>query len=184
MEVSAAPRGRPRSEAARRAILSAALAAIRADGYGAVTVERIAQRAGVGKQTIYRWWRGKAEVVLDAVAQDATATIVPEHTDDPAADLRRFLAASFRRIHEEGADVLRGLVAEAQIDARFRTLLREHFLAGRRAVLRAVLARTATRVPLDLAVDFVFGAMWYRLLDDHAPLDDELATEIVRALLG
>ena len=54
------PRGRPRSETARKAVLRAALRLVAAHGYRALTIEGIAAAAGVGKQTIYRWWPSKA----------------------------------------------------------------------------------------------------------------------------
>ena len=59
--------GRPRSEAARQAILTAAQEELLARGVGELTIEGIAARAGVGKQTIYRWWPSKADVVLEAM---------------------------------------------------------------------------------------------------------------------
>src|SRR5664280_3203110 len=59
-----------RRESSRRATLDAALALLRADGYGAMTIERIAARAGVGKQTIYRWWPSKGAVVFEALLED------------------------------------------------------------------------------------------------------------------
>jgi hypothetical protein len=131
----------------------------------------------------------REHLVLHAAAQRSQVkcrkrprTLAPRYGDDEVVD--RFLAASFRRIREGLGDVLRGLVAEAQIDPAFRVLFRERFLDGRRAVLRELLARAAPRAPVDIAVDFVFGAMWYRLLDDHAPLDDAFALEVVHALLG
>src|SRR5664280_2131091 len=66
------PVSRPsrRRESSRRATLDAALALLRADGYGAMTIERIAARAGVGKQTIYRWWPSKGAVVFEALLED------------------------------------------------------------------------------------------------------------------
>jgi AcrR family transcriptional regulator len=47
------------------------------EGWQAVTADRIAIAAGVGKQTIYRWWRGKADVVLEALLDRARAQVPP-----------------------------------------------------------------------------------------------------------
>jgi hypothetical protein len=93
------------------------------------------------------------------------------------------LSASFGRIREGSTAVLRGLVAEAQIDPAFRTLFRESFPTQRGAVLRELITRAAPGAPADVVLDFIYGAKWYRLLDDHAPLDDAFAAEIVRVLL-
>ena len=63
--------GRPRSEASRQATLMAALELAAEIGYGRLTIEGIAARAGVGKQTIYRWWPSKADILLEAGAAKA-----------------------------------------------------------------------------------------------------------------
>lgn len=62
-------RGRPRSVASHQAVLTtvARLLDVEQVGYDALTIERIAAEAGVGKQTIYRWWSSKAAVVLEAL---------------------------------------------------------------------------------------------------------------------
>ena len=59
-----APDPARRSERARRAILDAALALCRARGYDGTAIEAIAADAGVGKQTIYRWWPSKGAVIM------------------------------------------------------------------------------------------------------------------------
>ena len=86
------PRGRPRGEGARQAILAAALGIAAEDGYAALTVEGIAARAGVGKQTIYRWWPTKADVLLEAGAAKADLRVPVTDRGSYAADLRAYLA--------------------------------------------------------------------------------------------
>src|SRR5882762_579664 len=83
------PRGRPRDPAKREAILAAAYELVLRHGYPKVTMEQIAATAGAGKQTIYRWWTTKAELVLDALEHWAEGAI-----DPPArgASLGAFLA--------------------------------------------------------------------------------------------
>src|SRR5260221_14491515 len=87
--------GRKRSEESRRAILVAALALFSERGYGAVSIEGIAARAGVGKQTIYRWWPSKADVLLEAAAEKADLHVRLDDHGSYVADLRAFLADSF-----------------------------------------------------------------------------------------
>ncbi|MFI7497429.1 TetR/AcrR family transcriptional regulator [Streptomyces sp. NPDC049687] len=91
-----------RSERSRRAIYDAALALVAEVGYPKTTIEGIAARAGVGKQTIYRWWSSKADVLLEAFldlgeqAAEAAGQVpyaIPD-TGDLAADLKAVLRAT------------------------------------------------------------------------------------------
>lgn len=181
--------GRPRSEAARRAILDAASGELNERGYAALTIQGIAQRAGVGKQTVYRWWPSKADIVLEALVEVAEARIVMPDTGALPTDLTAFLKATFRQRGQR--PVLLGLMAEALLDPAFARKFRDRFLFSRRAVLRAILDRAAARgeiaadVDPELLIDVVYGVLWYRLMLDHAPLTEEagerLADLVVRA---
>ncbi|MEU6198748.1 TetR/AcrR family transcriptional regulator [Streptomyces sp. NPDC047061] len=182
--------GRPRSEEARRAILAAAMDGLQEHGYAGLTIEGIAARAGVGKQTIYRWWPSKADVVLDAMLDLAETEIaVPDEGSLPA-DLTAFLTATFRQRGRR--PVLIGLMAQALLDPVFAVAFRERFLFSRRAALGELLERARARGEIaagldpDLLIDVVYGVLWYRLLLDHAPLDEaagrQLADLVVRAV--
>jgi AcrR family transcriptional regulator len=181
--------GRPRSEETRQKILAAAIAELEERGYRGLTIEGIAARAGAGKQTIYRWWQSKADVVLDAMLDRAAATIAVPDTGSLHGDLDDFLTASFRQRGQR--PVLIGLMAEALLDPVFHDQFRDRFLFGRRAALRGVLERAAQRgeiapeIDVELLLDVVFGVLWYRLMLDHAPLSEEsgrqLAALVARA---
>jgi len=174
--------GRPRSETTRRAIQSAAIDELREKGYAALTIEGIAARAGAGKQTIYRWWPSKADVVLDAMLTEAANAIAVPDTGSLADDLLAFLTETFRQRGQR--PVLVGLMAQALLDPVFATAFRERFLFGRRAELRRILGRAAARgeispeVEPELLIDVVYGVLWYRLLLDHAPLDEEAGRQL------
>ncbi|WP_274915985.1 TetR/AcrR family transcriptional regulator [Streptomyces sp. WZ-12] len=96
MANKAAPDPTRRSERSRRAIFDAALTLVGEVGYEKLTIEGIAARAGVGKQTIYRWWPSKAAVLLDAfgsVVDEYDQEGLPD-TGDLAADLKTVLRAT------------------------------------------------------------------------------------------
>jgi AcrR family transcriptional regulator len=181
--------GRPRSETSRRAILDAAMGELQENGYAAVTMDAIAARAGAGKQTIYRWWPSKADLVLEGMLDLAETRIAAPDEGSLHADLVAFLSATFRQRGQR--PVLVGLMAQAVLDPTFGAAFRERFLFARRAALRAVLQRSVRRgeigpeVDLELLIDVVYGVLWYRLLVDHLPLDAsagrELADLLVRA---
>src|SRR5919198_2148512 len=90
--------GRPRSEEARRAILAAALELAAEEGPQGLRMDAIAKRAGVSKETLYRWWRSKAEVLLEALAERGEREIPIPHSGELAADLRRFMRATARAL--------------------------------------------------------------------------------------
>jgi AcrR family transcriptional regulator len=181
--------GRKRSEESRLAILAAAFELIAEVGYAGLTIEGIAARSGTGKQTIYRWWPSKADVLMDAMATKADLYVPIQDTGGYAADLRAFLHASFvlgRR--PEVTDGLRALMAEAQIDPEFGERFRASFLQPRREALGTILDRARSRgeLPPGLSpgsiTDILFGTIWYRLLATRRPLDDQLAEELTSAL--
>jgi len=181
--------GRPRSSRSHDAILSAALELLESEGYRRVTIEAIAAQAGVGKQTIYRWWSSKADIVLEAFAR-AGGTQVPEpDTGALNSDLRAFVRSTLRAVksHER---VLCTLMAEAQLDGEFADKLRTVLIGSRRASLLRVFDRAAARGDLaeqldrELLVDLVYGPMWYRLLNKHAPVGRALADQLVGIVMA
>ena len=181
--------GRRRSETSRQAILAAAIELFGEVGYAGLTIEGIAARSGTGKQTVYRWWPSKADVVLDGLTTKVELTVPIPAEDSYAADLRAFLDASFAIGRKrQVVDVLRALMAEAQVDAAFGERFRERFLKRRREALGEVIDRARKRgdlpaVPSARAVpEIVFGVVWYRLLATGAPLDRRLVDELVALL--
>lgn len=179
--------GRRRNPAVRQAILDCAADLLADNDYSAVSIDAIAQAAGVSKHTIYRWWPSKGAVLLEAMAERARKLTPGLDTGVFADDLETFLAATFRTAVKVSG-LLRGIMAEAQRDPVAAEGLRQ-FTAGRREELRALLARGLRQgeLPadsdLDLLVDQFFGLMWYRLLIGHAPLDDTVAARLVRSVI-
>src|SRR6516164_6948275 len=86
--------GRRRNEAARDAILDAAFRLLSQPATEPLTIDVIAAEAGVGRQTIYRWWPSKGAVVADAMIRGARAMVPPRATGSFGEDLRCFLADS------------------------------------------------------------------------------------------
>ncbi len=171
-------------------MLDAALRLCQSGGYQALTMKAIAETAGVGRQTVYRWWPAKQDVLIDALRDLRLRR--SEHLDpdsgDTLADLRTLLTATFALANGLTGKALTGLMSEAQHDPHLSDRLQATVLGPRRHALRLVLARGVERgeleevVPLDLAVDFAFGTMWYRLISHHAPVDAEAAEQIAQAL--
>lgn len=188
-------RGRPRSEETRRAILRAALELCERDGYQDLTIKAIADAAGAGRQTVYRWWPDKASVLMEALAglAEDPALRVPAESTDVLAEVEGLLTVTYELTRKLTGQALVGLMADAQRDPALSERLQSTVIGPRRAALRTLLRRGvdsgqfAGAVPLDLVVDFAFGAMWYRLLSRHAPVDGALAREVtagIAAMLG
>ena len=170
-EMPAVRVGRKRDEGSRLAVLGAAWDVTVESGFAALTVEGIATRAGVGKQTIYRWWPSKADVLLEALAEKADLEVTVEDHGSFRRDLNAFLTDSGSLLHQPGvAAVLRVLMAEAQLDPEFEQRFQAGFIARRRAALSVIMRRATRRgdhpaaAGTDTLIDLVFGLIWYRLL--------------------
>jgi len=183
------PLGRPRDERAGRAILRAALELIAEQGARHLRMDDIADRARVGKATIYRRYRSKDELVTAAVAALVSEIQVPD-TGSTRGDLLALMRSAvevYSRSVE--AAVMPSLVDAMSRDAGIARTVREGFLAARRAALRAVLERGVERgdlradLDLELALDVLGGPLFYRLLITGGPIDRELADGVVELIL-
>ncbi|MEV6518835.1 TetR/AcrR family transcriptional regulator [Micromonospora chalcea] len=180
------PQPTRRNEQSRRAILAAALELLTETGYSALTVEAIAARAGVGKQTIYRWWRGKGAVILDALADDMPEVVALPDTGDLRADLRQVLRATVAEFADPRLSATtRAITIETLADEDLAAQARDRLLRPQLNAVRARLeaAREAGQVrpdvALDLVVELLFGPLYHRWLLRNGPLTDDYADGIV-----
>ncbi|MER6366153.1 TetR/AcrR family transcriptional regulator [Kitasatospora sp. NPDC001527] len=183
-----------RSEQSRTAILTAASELLGEIGFGKLTIEKIAARAGVGKQTIYRWWPSKGAVVFDAFLaanENASGSLALPDTGDLAEDLRTVLRLTALELADPAFNRTgRALTAEVLTDPgllrEYRERLLDPLLEVTRDRLRA--AREAGQLradaDLDLAVELLYGPLYYRWLHGLGPLDAGYADHVVAALLA
>jgi AcrR family transcriptional regulator len=190
---SAAPstrsRGRPRSREAHLAILQAALDLLAEDGYDGLSIEAVAQRAGVSKATIYRRWTSKAALTIDVLESIAASHSMPD-TGTTRGDLHELLDRVFLAInHSQYGAVLTALASELQRNPEIADTFRSRFLAARRNGMLVVLRRGIERgdlradADLDLVVDLLVGPLYYRRLVSGMPLTPEYAAAVVDAVL-
>jgi AcrR family transcriptional regulator len=175
-----------RSASAHRAILDAANALMLERGYAAVTIEGIAARAGVGKQTIYRWWRSKNAVMLDMLVEGRKRNAPSfEDTGDFGADLSLVLCNTVRAIRDPSqGPLLRAALGDAQIDQDLHDAYMEAIFRPTREAYRRRLdtarenGEIADNVTDDVLLDMAFGPIWFRALTRPATLTTEFAAEI------
>ncbi len=184
-------RGRPRSERARKAILEAAAELLLARGLSAVSMDAVAERAGVSKATIYRWWPTKETLALDALYTE-WAAVQPAQRD--TGSLRGDLLSLLRPWARLAGDrpygrVVAALLTEAQTDPVFAAEYRDRFVEPRRQQGREIFGRAIERgeIPADtkveVALDLLYGPLYHRLLHGHAPLSDRFVRDVVDIVL-
>ena len=181
------PPGRPRAKQRDALVLSATLSLAGEEGAAGLHMEAIAKRAGVSKETLYRWWRSKTEVVLEALAERSQRAIPLPDTGSLGGDLRTFLRATVDAADPTTVRLLRALAAEAAVDQHVAQVIRDRFLVTRRAALGELLERAVDRGEVTreyalMAIDLVYGSLWYRLIFDIGPLDHGWADAVAVAI--
>ncbi|ATY10351.1 TetR family transcriptional regulator [Amycolatopsis sp. AA4] len=182
--------GNRRDEAARLAVLHAADDLLVEHGFGALTVEAIARRAGVAKQTIYRWWPSKVEILLDTLIEDSEKRL-PVPTEDPTADrIRAYLRDFAHFLTEDPAGkCLLTLLAEAQHDVGTAARFHERYLEPRQLAERQMLTRAAEAGEIspvlapEATMDALLGPIVYSALTaSTVPADvvDTLVEKLLR----
>ncbi|MFJ8749667.1 TetR/AcrR family transcriptional regulator [Streptomyces sp. NPDC102441] len=184
-----------RSERSRRATLDAALELCTEKGYGRVTIEAIAARAGVSKKTIYRWWPSKVAVMLEAFAQVLVGATPFAETGDIEADLRAHINGLVRLLSTPPyGPAYSGILSEMHHDDELARAVREQLVDPRfeAAVGRLRRAQEQGQIPsgadLPLAVELLYGPVYYRHVL-RKPAQDEatvatLVSHVLRSLTG
>jgi AcrR family transcriptional regulator len=183
--MSSAPVGRPRSESARHAVLRAVDDLLVEVGYAGVTMKGIAERAGVGRQTVYRWWSTTAEILLEACVDDARDELRTVPQPDARGEVHGYLRLlEAFLLHSHAGTCYRVLLGETQHDTTVRDLVaRADILApSARACLTRVGGHLGRDVTGDLHVAELVGPVVYAVLTAGAGPDlDALTDHLLRA---
>ncbi|MFC4003356.1 TetR/AcrR family transcriptional regulator [Prauserella oleivorans] len=181
-----------RSERSRQAILGATRALIAEVGYAKLSIEAIASRAGVGKQTIYRWWPSKGAVVFDAILalseQSPGEPVALPDTGDLEADLKQVVRATVAEFSDPAFDApIRALTTELVHDAELAALYEKRVAApvdeAKKERLRSAQRAGQLRADadLDLVLDLLYAPVFRRWLLRTGPLTAEFADAVVEA---
>ncbi|MDR7167651.1 AcrR family transcriptional regulator [Nocardia kruczakiae] len=187
------PAGSRRSEKSRQAILTATRDLLSEVGYRKVSIEAIASRAGVGKQTIYRWWPSKGAVIfesfLDLSDTDGEGISLPD-TGDIEADLKLVMRATVAEFADaEFEKPVRALnteiINDPELAAQYDRQLRRPVDDAKKARLRSAQAAGQVRADadLDLMLEMLYAPVYQRWLLRYGPLDDAYADALVEHTL-
>jgi len=186
-------KNRPRrtGTGARQRALAAAAKILGRDGYARLTMERVAAESGVAKTTLYRRWPTKAALCMDLYLDVAGRDLADPDTGDVATDLKHICNTVVRlQTRTVAGPAFIGLIAEAQINPDTRPAFLAEFAERRREVTRLVLTRAIKRrqlradIDIDLVIDTLGGAVTFRLLQGHAPLNRKFADSLVALVLS
>lgn len=170
--------GRPRSEKTKTDILTASYDLLIENGFAAVTVEKIAERAGVSKATIYKWWPNKAAVVIEAFLNATSQKLPIPDTGSTIEDMFIQVNNFVKFLMSRKGNVLSEIIAEGQFDPKLADIYRKAYFKPRRSISKQILERGISRgelrkdLNMELTIDLIWGPVFYRLLITGEVIDD------------
>ncbi|MEM9482654.1 MAG: TetR/AcrR family transcriptional regulator [Cyanobacteria bacterium P01_F01_bin.116] len=182
--VKSQPAGRPRSLESEQSILLAAWKLLQQCSVRKVSIEAIAREAGVGKTTIYRWWPSKTAVIIDAFLAQVEARLPFQATETAAESLTLQMQQVVKILSGDVGRIVAQIIAEGQCDSEALESFCDRFLNPRRDAARQVILQGiesgefAPDLDPDLAMDILYGPIYYRLLVQHLPLDQTFANAL------
>jgi AcrR family transcriptional regulator len=180
--------GRPRSPIVHDAILRATAELLGACGYAGLTIEGVAERAGVSRQTIYRRWPSKLALVSELLARISESAPLPDK-----GDIRSDLSALARRyatnIPTPGGPIIPALIAESLYNPELATIVRGYIMSRRRIAMQIferAIARGEIRPDAspELLIDLMSGFSWYRKLIIGLEIREEDDAKLVDTFLN
>jgi len=181
--------GRPRDPALDAAILTSTAEVFVEEGYAGVSIEGVAARAGVGKATIYRRYRDKAQLVVAAVSHGAHIDDHLPDTGDLRADLRGMIEPLFHRLRGEHGRLLTAFAAERARHPELAAEFDRTVIGRKREHLRHLMTAAVERgeLPADADVDLIAESgpalLWHHALHGLG-FPDDLPDRILTLVLG
>ena len=183
------PRGRPRSEQARQEILETAYKLLAEKGFNAVGSHEIAEAAGVSSATLYRWWKSKDEILFDACFEHMQPVLAIPETGSALTRLRRYVLRGVEFLRSEEGAVIARVLTGIHEDKRLREMFLQRYAEPRRQIQRGIIKDAIASGELkrttdpELLIDALFGPLFFRWLQGHAPLDSSFAERIFDKVL-
>lgn len=178
-------RGRPRSIKTKESILSASYELLLENGFENMTIEKIAERAGVGKASIYKWWPNKAAVIMDGFFAAASDRLPLPDSGSALDDVYAHASGLCRFMSSIEGKMIMEIIGQGQMDAGLAEAYRTRYIMPRRLEAIQLLERGMQRGELrgsldkELSVDLLYGPIFYRLLVTGEPIDDSFVRSIV-----
>jgi AcrR family transcriptional regulator len=182
-------RGRPRDEEVRKKILNSAASLLESRSFSEITVNAIAEHAGAGKATIYRWWPNKAAVLIEAFRVAVARDLPFPNSGSLINDLRQQLLQFAQIISGSRGRTFSGFIAAAQTDPDVAEAFRRMWIAPRRAETKKALERyrrtgdVSPEADLDAVLEILFGPLYYRLLFAWGPVNEAYIDKLLNTAL-
>jgi len=192
----ALPTPQPLGAAALRAdhteaLLRAALIELARFGYASLSMGAVARRAGVGKPALYRRWKGKEELVIDLLKQVSIPIITVEDRGSLLEEMREYAKRTLPLLNRPLAwKILPDLYNQMNRDTRLGQIIRENFQQPKRLHAAEIIKRAIARgeisemVDIDLALDFMAGPLYWRLVVTRDSIDERFADQFARMVTG
>jgi AcrR family transcriptional regulator len=160
-------------------------------GYGRLSIEAVARRAGVGKTAIYRRWSNKLEMVLEIVSAVAERSVPMPDTGSFAGDLQLLMFILSKALgHRIASQIIPDLMAEAARNPKIAETLQGALRTHQRAVGEQIVGQAVARGELpegtdaDLALDLMIGPLYWRLAVARTPIDDDYLEMLGAAVIA
>lgn len=182
--------GRPRSEAARLAILEAAYTLMQTKGFHSVGSHEIAAAAGVSSATLYRWWNSREEILFDACFEHMKPVLAVSGEGAPLERLRRYVLRATEFLNSDDGAVMARVLTGIHDDPNLRRLFLERYVAPRRRIQSGIIAEAVAAGELepatdpDLLIDLLNGPLFFRWLQAHAELNSTFTDRVFDSVIS
>jgi len=182
-ETNTTRRGRPRNPAVDTAILDAARYVLARRGFTGTSMDEIARQAGVGKDTLYRRWKSKEDLVLHLLTVLSEQQVPVPQLDDPRYALFVFLQDIVRvNLRSEIGPIIAGVVGESSRNQRLADGFQLYWKQRRTipaGMIRKIVPVATTDAEIEVILDHILGPIYYRILLTGAPADDEYLWDLI-----